>query len=79
MLHSTVITMMALAKELGSFGKGVAAVLWIICLFIVEGIYHSMFDVAYFGSKGCLTEIVICGFIAAIPVMLLLKLFGYSM
>lgn len=43
-------------------------ILWIICAIGLGVIYHTIFDVYYFGSKGCIKEIlstVVLGFIVA--------------
>lgn len=63
-------------------GQIVLTVVVIVLMLINWVIYHSIFDVTYFGGRGCLTEIVGC-FIAAVieiglVVALINKIFGTS-
>lgn len=41
-------------------------ILWAVCSLIVFILIHSVFNITYFSSKGCLSEIITCGFIGAI-------------
>ena len=48
-------------------GNVIIVIVWIIYTIICEVIYHKVFTVYYFSlGRGCLTEVVGCGFVAAI-------------
>ena len=63
-------------------GGGILLVVWIFFSVVSWFIYHSIFDVTYFGSGGCVQEISVCciiglvitGIIAS-PFMWILSLF----
>ena len=46
---------------------------WLVCTVVILTLYHSIFKVYYFSVQGCLTEIVVCGFIG-----LVVSLFGLA-
>ena len=53
--------------------KFLIGALVIICTVVVWALYHKIFDVYYFGSGGCLREIIACFFGGVILAGLIIK------
>jgi len=63
---------------LSSFQTLMFYILIIPMIIVVLVIYHKMFDVYYFGSKGCVTEIMVGGLIGVILAFLITKFWYIS-
>lgn len=56
-----------------SMQSWVAFIVWIISSFLVWSVYHKIFEVYYFRAQGCVTELLICGFIGLIIAGIVIK------
>lgn len=54
-------------------GEIAFSIAWFICTAIILLLYHSVFSVYYFSPQGCLSELVICGFLGGV-----LAIFGLA-
>lgn len=51
--------------------------LWLACVIFIWVIYHKIFMVIYFDLfNGLLKEIIVCGFLGTILMMLIMKFLG---
>lgn len=79
-IHTFLLSQTTTQQEDVTLLEGIGGVfviiLWGIMFILAEYLYHSIFDVMYIGAKGCVTEIIVCGFVSGIASAIIVAVFG---